>query len=125
MFLINKIEKKRLLNWKKKKINFIKYMALIRGDFITVWYINREKEKGWIKFQCIKGICLSVRYNKYNSSFIIKSLMKNISIEQIYCYYSLNNVYINIKKNILKNFIKNSLLFMRRKKNTKSRYISY
>lgn len=122
-FLIRKIQNFRLINWKKKKKNFIKYISFIRGDFITVWYISREKEKGNIRYQYTRGVCLSVKYKNYNSTFIIRSIIKGIGIEQNFCYYSLNILNIKLKKNIIKKYKRNKLLYLRIKKNKHSRYI--
>ena len=122
MLLIKKIEKKRLINRKKKWINYIKYPALIRGDFIIVWYMNREKEKGIIRFQITKGICIDIKYKKYNSTFIIRSLMKGVSVEQQFFYYSPTNMSIILKKNLVKYYSSNKLYYLRKIKNKHSRF---
>lgn len=116
MLLIRKIEKKRLINRKKKRINYIKYPVLVKGDFIIVWYISREKEKGIIRYQTTKGICMDIRYKKYNSTFLIRSLMKGVSVEQQFFYYSLNNIVIILKQNIVKYYRSNKLYYLRKKK---------
>lgn len=121
--IIKNIENDRIIKLKKKKINYIKYISFIRGDFITVWYINREKEKGNIRYQYTRGVCLGVKYKKFNSTFIIKSIIKGIGIEQNFCYYSLNNIVIKLKKNIIRYYIKNKLFYLRTKKNKESKYI--
>lgn len=121
--VLKNIENQRLINSQNKKKNYIKYISFIRGDFITIWYINREKEKGNIRYQYTRGVCLSVKYKKYNSTFIIRSIIKGIGIEQNFCYHSLNNIYIKLKKNIIRNYIRNKLLYLRIKKNKQSRYI--
>lgn len=121
--IIKKIEKYRFKNLKKKTINFIKNITFIRGDFISIWYINREREKGNIKYQVTKGLCIDVRYNGYNSSFLLRSIIKNIVFEQIYQYYSLNNIYLIIKKNTIKFYIKNKLIYLRKKKINKVKWL--
>lgn len=122
MILIKNIEKIRVLNLQKKK-NYIKYPTIIKGDFITVWYINREKEKGLVRYQTTKGICIDIKYKKYNSTLLIRSLIKGISIEQQFFYYSLNNIRIILKKNIIKYYRLNKLYYLRQKKNKYSRFI--
>lgn len=121
--VLKNIENQRLINLQNKKKNYIKYISFIRGDFITIWYINREKEKGNIRYQYTRGVCLGVKYKKYNSTFIIRSIIKGVGIEQNFCYHSLNNIYIKLKKNIIRNYIRNKLLYLRIKKNKQSRYI--
>lgn len=103
--------------------NYLKDVSFISGDFITIWYINREREKGNIRYQYTRGVCLSVKYKKYNSTFIIRSIIKGIGIEQNFCFHSLNNLHIKLKKNIIRNYIKNKLLYLRTKKNKQSKYI--
>lgn len=122
MLIIRQIEKKRLVNL-KKKINYIKYPVIIKGDFVIVWYINREKEKGLIRFQFNKGLCVDIKYKKYNSTFLIRSIMSGIGVEQQFFYYSLNNIFIILKKNIIKFYRLNKLYFLRKKKNKYSRFI--
>lgn len=121
--IIRNIQASRLVNLKKKKINYIKYISFIRGDFITVWYISREKEKGIIRYQYTRGVCLGAKYKSYNSTFIIRSIIRGIGIEQNFCYNSLNILNIKLKKNIIKTYNRNKLLYLRKKKNKYSRYI--
>jgi ribosomal protein L19 len=123
MFIIKKIEKKRIINLKKKKFNYIKYPIFIKGDFIIVWYISREREKGVIRFQFNRGICIDTRYKYYNSSFLIRFVIDGIAIEQYFLYFSLNNIYITLKKNIIKFYRLNKLYFLRKKKNKQSKFI--
>ncbi len=124
MSIIKKIEKKRLKNLNlKKKQNYIKYPVIIRGDFVSIWYINREKEKGVIRYQLSKGICIDVKYKNYNSIFILRSIMKGISVEQEFFYYSLNNIYIYVKNNIIRYYKRNKLYYLRNKKNKQSKFI--
>lgn len=122
MLIIREIEKKRLINLKKKYI-YIKYPSVIRGDFVIIWYINREKEKGLIRFQFNRGLCIDIKYKKYNSTFLIRSIMDGISVEQQFFYYSLNNIFITFKKNIIKYYRLNKLYFLRKKKNKQSKFI--
>lgn len=121
--VLRNIENQRLIYLKNKKNIYIKYISFIRGDFITMWYINREKEKGNIRYQYTRGVCLSVKYKQYNSTFIIRSIIRSIGIEQNFCFNSLNNINIKLKKNIIRNYIRNKLLYLRLKKNKQSRYI--
>ena len=122
MLIIREIEKKRLINLKKKNI-YIKYPSVIRGDFVIIWYINREKEKGLIRFQFNRGLCIDIKYKKYNSTFLIRSIMDGISVEQQFFYYSLNNIFITLKKNIIKYYRLNKLYFLRKKRNKQSKFI--
>jgi ribosomal protein L19 len=122
MLIIKNIEKKRLKN-NKKKINYIKYPTIVRGDFIIIWYINREKEKGLIRFQFNRGLCIDIKYKKYNSTFIIRSIIDGISVEQHFFYYSLNNIYIYLKKNTIRYYRLNKLYYLRNKKNKQSKFI--
>jgi len=69
--------------------------------------MNREKEKGGMKYQFARGLCISVRYRLYNSSFIIRSLIKGIGIEQLFNYYALTNIYIKVKENVIKKYKRN------------------
>jgi len=120
-FIIRKIEKKRLINI-KKRIKYIIYPVIIKGDFVTLWYINREPEKGIIRYQTTKGICTDIKYKKYNSTLLLRSLMKGIAIEQQFFYYSLNNLRILLKHNIVKYYRGNKLHYLRKKKN---KYIKF
>jgi ribosomal protein L19 len=119
--IIKKIEKKRLKNTLRKNQKAIKYMTIIRGDFIKIWYINREREKGNIKYQFTKGLCIDARYKNYNSNIIIRSNIRNIIFEQIFNYFSLNNSNIIAKKNTIRKYKRNKLLFLRDKKNKLSK----
>jgi len=96
-------------------------MTFIRGDFIKIWYINREREKGNIKYQVTKGLCLDIHYKGYNSTFLLRSIIKNIVFEQLFNYYSTNNVHTVTKKNTIKFYIKNKLIYLRLKKNKQSK----
>lgn len=122
MSLLRIIEKTRLKKLKKKENN-IKYPIIIRGDFVTIWYINREREKGLIRFQLNKGICIDIKYKNYNSTFVIRNIMKGISVEQQFFFYSLNNIYVEIKNNIIRYYKRNKLYYLRKKKNKQSKFI--
>ena len=84
--------------------------------------MNREKEKGLLRFQTSKGICMSIKYKGYNSSFQIRSVMNAIAIEQQFLNYSRFNMLIFMKKNPIKKFRRNSLKFLRKKKNRTSSF---
>jgi ribosomal protein L19 len=49
--------------------------------------------------------------------------MDGISVEQQFFYYSLNNIFITFKKNIIKYYRLNKLYFLRKKKNKQSKFI--
>jgi len=68
------------------------------GDLITVWYINREKEKGLLRFQLNRGICISISYKGYNSLFQLRFVVDKVAIEQQFFYYSRFNLGIALKK---------------------------
>ncbi len=121
--IIKWIEKSRLINSIKKNQNYIKYITFIRGDIITVWFINREREKGAIRYQFTRGLCLGVNYKGYNSNFLLRSVIKGVVFEQNFLYYSLNNIFIFIKKNIVRLYSKNKLIFLRKKKNKQSKIV--
>jgi ribosomal protein L19 len=119
MLILGELEKKRikqLNNIKKKKVS-LENPLLLSGDYIIVWYINREKEKGLLRFQFNKGICMSIRYKGYNSSFQIRSVIETVAIEQQFFVYSRFNMLMLLKKNPIKDYHRNSLKFLRKKKN--------
>ena len=124
MLIIRKLEKKRikqLNNIKKIKV-YIENPLLLSGDYIVVWYINREREKGLLRFQFNKGICMSIKYKGYNSSFQIRSVIETVAIEQQFLTYSRFNMLMLLKKNPIKNYRRNSLKFLRKKKNKLSNF---
>lgn len=84
--------------------------------------MNREKEKGLLRFQTSKGICMSIKYKGYNSSFQIRSVMNAIAIEHQFLNYSRFNMLISMKKNPIKKYRRNSLKFLRKKKNRTSNF---
>jgi len=84
--------------------------------------MNREKEKGLLRFQFNKGICMSVKYKNYNSSFQIRSIMSAVAIEQQFLNYSRFNMSILLKKNPIKDYHRNNLKFLRKKKNKLSNF---
>ena len=124
MLLLNKLEKLRIksLKKKKKKNKYIRKFFLLSGNYLIIWYMNREKEKGLLRFQTSKGICMSIKYKGYNSSFQIRSVMNAIAIEQQFLNYSRFNMLIFMKKNPIKKFRRNSLKFLRKKKNRTSSF---
>ena len=84
--------------------------------------MNREKEKGLLRFQFNKGICMSIKYKGYNSSFQIRSVMSGVAIEQQFLNYSRFNMLMLMKKNPIKDYHRNNLKFLRKKKNKLSNY---
>jgi ribosomal protein L19 len=122
ILIIRVLEKKRLINL-QKRVNSIKYPVIIKGDFVTFWYINREPEKGIIRYQRTKGICTAIKYKQYNSTLLLRSLMRGISIEQQFFYYSLNNLRVILKPNIIKYYRANKLHYLRKKKNKTIRFV--
>jgi ribosomal protein L19 len=84
--------------------------------------MNREKEKGLLRFQFNKGVCMSIKYRGYNSSFQIRSVMTAIVIEQQFLNYSRFNILMLMKKNPIKDYHRNSLKFLREKKNKLSNF---
>ena len=65
---------------------------------------------------------MSIQYKGYNSSFQIRSITKKIAIEQQFLKYSKFNILILLKKNPIKRFCRNSLIFLRKKKNRFSKF---
>lgn len=84
--------------------------------------MNREREKGLLRFQFNKGICMSIHYKGYNSSFQIRSVTKAVVIEQQFLNYSRFNMLMLLRKNPIKRFYRNSLKFLRQKKNRLSKF---
>jgi ribosomal protein L19 len=119
MLILRKLEKKRIqqLNSIKKMKVFLENPLLLSGDYILVWYINREKEKGLLRFQFNKGICMSIKYKGYNSSFQLRSIIETVAIEQQFFVYSRFNMLMLLQKNPIKRYHRNSLKFLRKKKN--------
>jgi len=120
--IIRKLEKIRIINCNEKRKKYIEHSNIITGKYIIIWYINREKYKGLIRFQYSKGICMSVKYRGYNSTFQIRTIVNKIVIEQEFFSYSRYNILVLIKKNPLKEYHRNSLKYLRKKKNKKSGY---
>jgi ribosomal protein L19 len=116
---LRKLEKLRIkqFNDVKKNKTYLENPLLLSGDYITIWYINREREKGLLRFQFNKGICMSIKYKGYNSSFQLRSIVDAIVVEQQFLVYSKFNMLILLKKNPIKNYHRNSLKFLRKKKN--------
>jgi len=65
---------------------------------------------------------MSVKYRGYNSTFQIRTIVNKIVIEQEFFSYSRYNILVLIKKNPLKEYHRNSLKYLRKKKNKKSGY---
>lgn len=123
MTIIKNLEKIRIKEYIKKKKNiYIKNLLLLTGYYLIVWYMNREKEKGLLRFQFNKGICMSIQYKGYNGSFQIRSITKTVAIEQQFLSYSRFNMLMLLKKNPIKRLHRNSLKFLRKKKNKLSKF---
>lgn len=124
MLILTNLEKKRIKQFNniKKIKSYINNQLLITGDYIIVWYISREKEKGLLRFQFNKGICMSIKYKGYNSSFQIRSVIDTVAIEQQFLTYSRFNMLILLKKNPIKEYHRNNLKFLREKKNKLSTF---
>jgi len=123
MVIIKNLEKTRIKEYNKKRREvYIKNLLLLTGYYLIVWYMNREKEKGLMRFQFNKGICMSIQYKGYNSSFEIRSVTRKIAIEQQFLNYSRFNMLMLLRKNPIKRFRRNSLIFLRKKKNRLSKF---
>lgn len=121
MLILQKIEKVRINDYnKKKKELYIKNMLVLVGSYIMLWYINREKEKGLVRFQFNKGVCMSVKNKNYNSLFQVRSVIGNLAIEQKFLNFSRFNILLLLKKNPIKDYLRNSLKYLRYKKNKES-----
>lgn len=125
MTVINILEKKRIKEYSKKRgdeVWYLKNLLLLTGHYLWMWYMNREREKGLLRFQFNKGICMSIQYKGYNSSFKIRSIVKKVAIEQQFLTYSKFNIDTWLVKSPIKKFYRNSLKFLRQKKNRFSKY---
>jgi len=121
--VIKKIENLRIKdfhNWKKKY--YIKKILLLTGYYLVIFYMNREKEKGLFRYQFNKGICMSIQYKGYNSSFQIRSVANTIAIEQQFLDFSRFNILMLLRKNPIKKLCRNNLKFLRKKKNKLSKF---
>lgn len=117
MAIIKDLEKIRIKDFHKWKNVFnIKNLLLLTGYYIIIFYINREKEKGLLRYQFNKGVCMSIQYKGYNSSFQIRSIANTIAIEQQFFSFSRFNILTLLKKNPIKKLHRNSLKFLRKKK---------
>ena len=65
---------------------------------------------------------MSIKYKGYNSSFQIRSVIDTVAIEQQFLTYSSFNMLILLKKNPIKDYRRNSLKFLREKKNKLSTF---
>lgn len=123
MTIIKSLEKIRINDYHKwKKKFYIKSLLLLTGYYIIVFYMNREKEKGLLRYQFNKGICMSIQYKGYTSSFQIRSIINTIAIEQQFLNFSRFNISMLLKKNPIKKLHRNSLKFLRKKKNKLSKF---
>ena len=125
MTIITGLEKNRIRGYSKKKdedLWLVNNLLLLTGHYIWMWYMNREKEKGLLRFQFNKGICMSIQYKGYNSSFKIRSIVKKIAIEQQFFTYSKLNIDAWLVRSPIKKFYRNSLNFLRKKKNRLSKF---
>jgi ribosomal protein L19 len=121
--LIKKLEKLRIKDYHKwKKKYYIKKKLLLTGYYLIVFYMNREKEKGLLRYQFNKGICMSTQYKGYNSSFQIRSIANTIAIEQQFLNFSRFNILMLLRKNPIKKLHRNNLKFLRKKKNKLSKF---
>lgn len=119
MTIIRLLEKNRIKSYSKKKgddLWLMNNLLLLTGHYIWMWYMNREREKGLLRFQFNKGICMSIQYKGYNSSFKIRSIVKKVAIEQQFFTYSKFNIDTWLVRSPIKKFYRNSLKFLRKKK---------
>lgn len=84
--------------------------------------MNREKEKGMLRFQFNKGICMNAHYSGYNSLFQLRSVISGVAIEQQFFNYSSLNLLMLLKKNPIPRTYRNCLKYFRGKKNFLSKY---
>lgn len=125
MTIIRLLEKNRIKSYSKKKgddLWLMNNLLLLTGHYIWMWYMNREREKGLLRFQFNKGICMSIQYKGYNSSFKIRSIVKKVAIEQQFFTYSKFNIDTWLVRSPIKKFYRNSLKFLRKKKNRLSKF---
>lgn len=125
MTIIRKLEKSRIRGYSKKKgedLWLMNNLLLLTGHYIWMWYMNREREKGLLRFQFNKGICMSIQYKGYNSSFKIRSIVKKVAIEQQFFTYSKFNIDTWLVRSPIRKFYRNSLKFLRQKKNRLSKF---
>lgn len=113
--LIKKIEKKRILK------NFIKISP---GALVLLWFLSYEQDKSLVKFYYNKGICMKVGNKGYNSYFILRFVIRDVSVEKHYFYYSNTNMKIVFLQKLIVFSSKNCLKYLRKKKNKKSKYVS-
>jgi len=122
--LIRKIEYCRLKQRNLyAKLNFIKYPLIFVGNFVIIWYLSRDKEKSSIIFQNFKGLCISVHNKNINVKFILRNVIDKNIIEKDIFFWSLNNVFISLKKNNIRFYRSNNLFYLRKKQRKKSRFI--
>lgn len=75
-----------------------------------------------LRFQFNKGICMNMHYRGYNSGFQLRSVMSGVAIEQQFFNYSSFNILISLKKNPIPGIYRNSLKYLRGKKNFISKF---
>ena len=88
MLVIQVREKKRIRQFNSIKKNYIKILFSIIRDYVYSLIYKIEKEKGLLRFQFNKGICMTIKYKGYNSSFQIRSVIETVAIEQQFLTYS-------------------------------------
>ena len=116
-------EKPRIDSFSMKKlISSVKNQLMHGGAYLVVWYMNREQEKGLLRFQFNKGICMTSRHKGYNTLFQVRSIMRDVAIEQEFLNFSPFNLSVWLKKNPIKKYYRNSLKFLREKKNIVSKF---
>lgn len=105
-----------------KKDRCIKNALMRGGLYVVLWYMNREQEKGLLRYQFNKGICMTSRHKGYNTRYQVRSITKDVAIEQEFLTYCRHNLSIWLKKNPIKKYNRNSLKFLRKKKNIASKF---
>lgn len=122
--IIKKIENKRIQNKElRSNFNFIKNPLIFIGNFVVIWYLTRDSNKGIIIFQFFKGLCISIKKSGLNFKFVLRNVIDNVIIEQNLFFWNINNVYILLKFNHIKYYRSNKLFFLRKKKRKKSKFV--
>jgi len=78
---------------------------LLAGVYVILWYMNREEEKGLLRFQFNKGVCMMSKYKKYNSMFQLRSVIEDVAIEQKFLNFCRFNILMFLKKKSSKTFV--------------------
>lgn len=120
--IIKKIETDRL---KKKFLRYsiIPYPLIFVGNFLILWYLTRDRVKGYMIFQFFKGLCINTHNKGLNSKFILRNVLKKTIIEKDVFFWSINNVFITKKSNTYQFCRSNNLFYLRDKQRKKSRFI--